>query len=72
MAATAIAALNKTTHVSLLRILSPPFFSFHLVHLALPSEDARTQSDTLAVAVKGQGADLGVFVYFTVEYRNFP
>src|SRR5712672_3198286 len=67
MAATPIATLNKTTHVSLLRILSLRFFRFHLVHLASPSGDARTRSGTLAGAVKGQGADSWPSLYLPLN-----
>src|SRR6266581_6769309 len=62
-----IAVLNKTTQISFLRILEPSVFLFHLAHLASPNGDARTHSDALAVAVKGQGADCRPFPYLPLN-----
>src|ERR1041384_4458615 len=73
MAATMIAALNKTTQVSFLRILEPSvFFPFHLVHLASPNGDAWTRSDRLTGTVKGQCADFPAVPLFTVECHVLP
>src|ERR1700751_1532614 len=67
MAATPIAALNKTTQNSFLRIIEFSRFSLHLVHWASSSGDARTRSATRAGAVKGQGADCWLFRYLPLN-----
>src|SRR6266404_3265350 len=72
MAATPIAALNKTTHVSLLRILSPPFFPFSFGSFGI-AEWRRT--DTIRhFGRRRQRARSGLVAVplFIVECRNLP
>src|SRR5882757_959096 len=72
MAATPIAALNKTTHVSLFRILSPPFFPFSFGSFGIAEW---RRADTIRhSARRRQGARSGLVAVplFTVECRDLP
>src|SRR5258707_3522016 len=72
MAATPIAALNKTTHVSLLRILSPPFFPFSFGSFGIAEW---RRADTIRhFGRRRQRAKSGLVAVplFTVECRNLP
>jgi hypothetical protein len=72
MAATMMAALNKTTHVSLLPILSPPFFPFSFGSFGIAEW---RRADTIRhFGRRRQRARSGLMAVplFTVECRDLP
>src|SRR6266478_1591542 len=72
MAATPIAALNKTTHVSLFRILSPPLFPLSFGSFGIAEW---RRADTIRHSGRRrQGARSGLVAVplFTVECRDLP